>query len=195
MIAARRVLCGALALLMSGWPLWLLLVSAGRPPGHGAVDATDLPRITVAVLIPPHTALEAAQPPPMNFAATADQTSRRDVAALPAAAPQRESFDAAAYLPASQLTEWPRQHPQVAPTDDDGDGPPRPATWGQAITVVAVLMIDEQGEVRHVQLDDDAIERPLRHWLEHRLMALRFVPGRLYGRPVGSRLALELVLQ
>lgn len=195
MSAARRVLCGALALLMTAWPLWFLLGSASRPSGHGAVGATDLPRITVAVLIPPHTALEPAQPPAMNFAATADQTSRRDAAALQATAPQRESFDAAAYLPVSQLTEWPRQHPQVAPADDDGAGPPLPATWGQAITMVAVLMIDEQGEVRHVQLDDDAIERPVRRWLEHRLMTLRFDPGRLYGRPVRSRLALELVLQ
>lgn len=193
MIAARCVLCGVLALLMTAWPLWLLLGSACWPPGHGAAGARDLPRITVTVLISPHRALEAAQPSTMNFAATADQTSRGDVAALETPVPQRESFDATGYLPASQLTEWPRQQPQVAPAD--GDEAPLLASWGQAIAVVAVLMIDEQGEVRHVQLDDDAIELPVRQWLEHRLMALRFVPGHLYGRPVRSRLVLELVLQ
>lgn len=199
MIAARRALCGTLALLMAGLPFWRLLGSAWRPAAPGVIAAADLPVITVDLVTPdlPRTALEPAQPPAMNFAPAEDQTSRRDAAApaVSALAARREAVDEVAYLPVSQLTAWPRQQPQASPAADEGDELPLPAAWGSTKTVVAVLMIDEQGEVRHVQLDDEALEPPLRQWLAHRLRALRFVPGLLYGRPVGSRLALELVLQ
>ncbi len=201
MSVARRALCGTLALLMGGAPFWML-VNAGRPATRHALAAADRSIFTVALLEPalPHTAFEAAQPAEMNFTAAEDQTSRRD-AATPAVSTHGALHEVVheviqeAYLPASQLTAWPQQLPQASSASDEDDSLSLPASWADLKTVVAVLMIDEQGEVRQVQLDDEALEQPLRQLLAQRLMALRFVPGKLYGRPVRSRLALELVLQ
>lgn len=223
MSPARRVVCGTLALLISGLPCWLWL-GRWQPPAHGAIAAASASGIRVAGVTPvvPLAALEVAQPPTMNFAALADQNSRdagaagavqaseapeaseaseASAAAPPAEpvvnalSPAHETLDETAYLPASQLTEWPRPHPQPSPAGDDERNVLLSTAWGNTRTMVALLMIDEQGEVRQVQLADDSLDRPLRQWLERRVMAMRFLPGRLYGRPVRSRLTLELVVE
>lgn len=209
MTPACRAACGALAMLIAGLPFGMLLSDRGRF-ASGAIQAVDaaaaLHGITVSLLPGDATlsALDGAQSRALNSGQLADQTRMSSMSssmapALPAASPGEgiEASDAPAYLPASQLTEWPRQRATDLPlADDEGkiDDVSMSAAWRMPKTVEAVLMIDEHGEVNRVQLKGDALEPPERQWLDQRLRAMRFVPGYLYGRPVRSRLAIELVL-
>ena len=199
---AHRVTCGTLALLMTGLPCWVLLEMAGHPALGRTIDADGVPGIMVS-LVPvavPLTSLDAAQPPALNSARLTDQNNRSVDATLPAAsvlAPGSDAVDDHAYLPVAQLTEWPRQRARIEPDAGDDDVPDDvsiPDVWRSPTVVEAVLMIDEQGEVNHVQLYGDALALPVRQGLDRRLRAMRFVPGRLFGRPVRSRLTVELTL-
>lgn len=206
MSLARRAACGALAMAMAGLPFCMLLCDRGRLASSSikAVAAPAALHGITASLLPADktfTALDGAQSAAVNSGQLADQTSRSSSAApaVPAASPGAgiEASDAPAYLPASQLTEWPRQRTTDSPlAEDEGkiDDVSMSAAWQMPKTVEAVLMIDEHGEVNRVQLKGDALEPPERQWLDQRLRAMRFVPGYLYGRPVRSRLAIELVL-
>lgn len=203
---ARRAACGALAMLIAGLPFGMLLSDRGRF-ASGSLRAVDAPAVLhgiTASLLPAATtltALDDGQSPAVNSGHLTDQTSRGSSMALPSPAVSTgegiEASDALAYLPASQLTEWPRQRATDSPlADDEGkiDDVPMSAAWHMPKTVEAVLMIDEHGAVNRVQLKGDALEPPERQWLDQRLRAMRFVPGYLYGRPVRSRLAIELIL-
>lgn len=201
---ARRASCGALALLMA-LPAGFLLTHQSRSglPGTHAAAAATITGITVSLLpaSAPLTELDAAQQPAANSVLLTDQTSKGGADLLPPAARQESPVgtrEREAFLPVSQLTEWPRPLADARPPPGDDDGAadePAPAAGDGPIRLIAVVMIDERGKVDDVQLDEHALVPALRPWLERRLRALRFAPGRLFGRPVRSRLAVELVLQ
>ncbi len=201
---ARCATCGALALLMTGLPCWVLLEMAGHPRPDRTIDAASVNGIRVSLapvtVTVPLASLDDAQPPARNSERLTDQNSRSGDATLPAAnflASGSDTVDDEAYLPVSQLTEWPRQRADIEPRindEDTRDDISLPAAWRSPKGVEAVLMIDEHGEVNHVQFHDDALTLSVRQELDRRLRAVRFVPGRLFGQPVRSRLTIELTL-
>ena len=200
MSLARCATCGMLSLLMTGLPCWVLLEMAERPGPGRTIDAAGVHGIRVSLITVPLTSIDGAQPPTGNSDRLTDQNSRSVDATLPVAsflASGSDAIDDEAYLPVSQLTEWPRQRADIEPRindEDAGDDMSLPAAWRSPKVVEAVLMIDEHGEVNHVQLHDDALTLPVRQGLDRRLRSVRFVPGRLFGRPVRSRLTIELTL-
>jgi hypothetical protein len=202
MMPARRATCGLLALLMAAGSL-RALDAARQPVPRRTAAAAEARAITVSVVPAdgPMTELEAAQPPAVNSARPTDQNSSsagaEPSAMIVSGAGSREA-DNETYLPASQLTGWPQARGLAATYVEDGeDGEADTAPFAASrspTTVEAVLMIDEQGGVNRVQFNDEALELPVRQWLDRRLRALRFVPGHLFGRPVRSRLTIELAL-
>lgn len=216
MMPARRATCGLLALLMAAGSLRALDAARHPEPRRTAV-AAEARAITVSVVSAdgPMTELEAAQPPAVNSARPTDQNSR-SAGAEPSAwiAGSGEADDEAdyeadyeadnvpgneadneTYLPASKLTGWPQARRLAATYVEDSEADTAPfAAWRSPTTVEAVLMIDEQGDVNRVQFNDEALELPVRQWLDRRLRGMRFVPGHLFGRPVRSRLTIELAL-
>ncbi len=206
MMPARRATCGLLALLMAAGSLRAL--DAARHPGPRRTAAAAEARAITASMVSadgPMTELEAAQPAAVNSARPTDQNSSSAGAEPPAmivsGAGSRVADDEAdneTYLPASQLTGWPQARGLAATyveDGEDGEADTAPfAAWRSPTTVEAVLMIDEQGDVNRVQFNDEALELPVRQWLDRRLRGMRFVPGHLFGRPVRSRLTIELAL-
>lgn len=128
------------------------------------------------------------------------------------------------YLPVSRLTEWPRlddRRPPAVPATADagladmeedeavGDAANRlaagaadalPSAPGASnalpapVFIEAVLLINEQGQVDQLSLPDEGMSDAQRRQLQAQFRALRFTPGQLFGRPVRSRLRIELML-
>lgn len=167
----RRLVCVLLASLPAGLPLLILggqLVPARkhrpRPP------AATKPLMQVRLL--PSTGEPSAP-------AVRKPTSQPVAAQpMPAASPDGQ----AAYLPAAMLSEWPR------PLGE----PPLLLLDAAPEIIEGVLLINEHGEVDQVWLPDDPLPEQPRRQLQSQLRALRFAPGRLYGRPVRSRLRIAL---
>lgn len=90
------------------------------------------------------------------------------------------------YLPASVLTERPQVLRDIEPE------------WhfpGVLLpNLVALLLINEYGDVDRVLLDQASLSPMLEEDLRLRFLAMRFTPGRLHDRPVKSALRIEIRL-
>jgi hypothetical protein len=92
--------------------------------------------------------------------------------------------DSTAYLPASQLTERPQSLHGIAPDwTEPGRIPP---------LISGVLLINEYGDVDRVLLDERGLTPVQQQLLRERFGRARFVPGKLYGRPVRTALRIEV---
>lgn len=92
--------------------------------------------------------------------------------------------DVNGYLPASQLTERPQSLHGIAPDwTEPGRIPP---------LISGVLLINEYGDVDRVLLDEHGLTPVQQQLLRERFGRARFVPGKLYGRPVRTALRIEV---
>ncbi len=189
----RTAVCGVLALLPAGLTLGALLRPALQVPAD-----TRHPDVMLVRVMPgpghltkrtdPRKTIDAAQPSVPNSGKHADQN--REQADTQAPAADNEAIGG--YLPVSRLTEWPRldEHapspsPAVPPIGPHADGPR---------LFDAVLLINEHGDVDQVALPEPSLSAAQQRQLQEYFLALRFVPGRLFGRPVRSRLRIEIRL-
>ncbi len=89
-----------------------------------------------------------------------------------------------AYLPAAQLTERPQPLQDIAPDWAEPGAIPPPLN--------GILLINEYGDVDRVLLDERGLTSAQQWILRERFLAARFVPGKLYGRPVRTALRIEI---
>ncbi len=97
-----------------------------------------------------------------------------------------EADHAPGYLPVAQLTEWPQLVRDI------------PAEWAQhdlsPQRIVCMLLISEYGDIDRLLFDAPSLTATQQQALRERFQAARFVPGKLYGRPVRSALRIEVSL-
>jgi len=191
-------MCRAVCLLLSPVPPVLLLavlspLSVLRIGGGSGADAATMVTLELPVQnAAPVTQAEPAEPMRPNRRTPA--SALPDPPAVPPSLPasvatDNESSahqrDSAHYLPAAQLTERPQVLRDIAP---EWTQPPLPQS------VECVLLINEFGDVDRVVIDSTALTVAQGQTLRERLLAARFVPGKLYGRPVKTALRIEVQL-
>lgn len=171
---SRRWLCAVLAWLPACLPL-ILFGQYVRLPGnaHAGPD-------TAVVVSPIQVRL---LPTPDERPAAVSRAQDQQLA-LPAATAVAATV--ADYLPVASLSEWPRPLGTPDAFWLAGDGP--------STIIESVLLINEHGDVDQVAFLNDVLSVPERRQLEAQLRTLRFSPGKLFGRPVRSRLRIELRL-
>ncbi len=191
----RRLVC----LLLSPVPPVLLLavlspLSVLRIEGGSGVDAAT--RVTLA------SPAQTTEPMVPGEATEPMRPSRRTSASelpdppavsqsLPASAATDNENDTIQrdgdhYLPAAQLTERPQVLRDIA------------SEWTQQPLpqpVECVLLISEFGDIDRIVINSSALTSAQLQALRERLLAARFVPGKLYGRPVKTALRIEVQLQ
>jgi hypothetical protein len=190
----RRAVC----LLLSPVPPVLLLaalspLSALRIGGGSGVDTATMVTLALpAQTTEPVAPGEATEP--IRPLRRTPASELPDPAAVPQSLPASAATDnengaiqrdADHYLPAAQLTERPQVLRDIAP---EWTQQPLPQP------VECVLLISEFGDIDRVVINSSALTSAQRQALRERLLAARFVPGKLYGRPVKTALRIEVQL-
>jgi hypothetical protein len=98
-----------------------------------------------------------------------------------------ESFDGSAYLPRSQLSTPPAALAPIAL------GAPKGEFTAEHFIGVLSVFIDEEGKVRHVTEEGATLPVLLGQAAREAFEAALFSPGQAQGRPVKSRLRVEVV--
>ncbi len=188
----RRAVC----LLLSPVPPVLLLaalspLSVLRTGGGGGVDNATM----VTLELPVQNTVPVAPGEPTAPTRPMWRTPASELPDLPAVPPLlpasaaadndngAHQHDGAHYLPAALLTERPQVQRDIEPE------------WTQQALpqpVECVLLISEFGDVDRVVINSSALTSMQRQALRERLLAARFVPGKLYGRPVKTALRIEV---
>ncbi len=176
-----RWVCASIALLLNFGCFAMLLqpLPHGRQTGQLASATSEVSPVTV-VLHPVPDAAQNAEPglPVATYAKDAhegwhDERTER-------------IFGIDSYLPASRLTERPQLIRDIDPE------------WRLpdiALPVVTgTLLINEYGDIDHVELDTRGLSPMLELDIRSRFIAARFEPGKLHGSAVKSALRFEVRL-
>lgn len=136
--------------------------AALAPSALPALAAEGLPPLPRMEAVPPLP--PPPPPPPLPSLATAGQDG---------------------YIPRPQLTVPPAMAGPLILSWPEG------GIAGHYAAIVA-LYIDEEGSVRRIQFQDDALPEPFRVQVRQALEGMRFAPGELHGRPVKSLIRIEV---
>lgn len=192
------------ALLVSAWLMQPADQPIDRESGNrGRIIAIDVKQVRAAGMLNDGTATSlirdlvsdlsaAAKPDRSTLDASTGQDGENVVnhsAANESAARENaanEGDRTLGYLPVAQLTERPQLVRDIS------------AEWAQhdlsPQRIVCMLLISEYGDIDRLQFDAPSLTATQQQALRERFQAARFVPGKLYGRPVRSALRIEISL-